>query len=83
MEQQACGYSEEGGEAEAEQGRRVAEIQETARCGEKGQKYQVAHAEPEAQGGSERRKGEQQGIEYRRVFLYEHPGWSREDAEEV
>ena len=41
---------EEGGEAETEQGRRVAEIQETARCGEKSKEDKVAHAEAETQG---------------------------------
>src|SRR5215207_3801439 len=83
LEQEARGYGEERGEADAEQGRPVAEIQETARCGEKGQKYEVAHAEAKTQRRAERREDEQQAVEYGRVLLHEHSGWSCEDAEEV
>ena len=46
MEQQACGHGKERGEADSEQGRRVAEIQETARCDEKGQKMKSLTPRP-------------------------------------
>src|SRR3712207_8585695 len=51
--------SEERGEAEGEQGRRVAEVEKAARCGEQGNEYEVANAEAETQGGAERRRSEE------------------------
>src|SRR5215212_605198 len=83
FEQQARGHGEERANADAEQGRDVAEVQEATRCREKGQEDKVAQAEAETQCRAERREDEQQAIEYRGVLPHERSGRSYENAEQV
>src|SRR5918995_3854636 len=82
-EQQACGDGEEGGRADAEQGRDVAEVEEAARGGEEGEEDKIAQAEAEPEGRAEGREDEQQEVKERGVRPHERLGRPREDAENI